>query len=150
MCVQIAGFASHLGQPNTFDFAFEFMAPRWPPLWLAPPGWIPHGPLPSFPPPKPPPLEGAAANDAEAATAAPPPAGPPGRPSPPPQPIGGARDEHGCLVAAGYAWCAALEQCARPWEGVCPGKAKSTEAAACTGGVGVAGGRAHSARTIRA
>lgn len=31
-------------------------------------------------------------------------------------PIGGTRDAHGCLPAAGYAWCARIRQCVRPWE----------------------------------
>jgi len=33
--------------------------------------------------------------------------------------VGGHRDEHGCLHAAGYSWCAALSQCIRPWETSC-------------------------------
>ena len=33
-----------------------------------------------------------------------------------PRPIGGDRDAHGCLSAAGYAWCARVQQCVRPWE----------------------------------
>ena len=33
-----------------------------------------------------------------------------------PRPIGGDRDAHGCLPAAGYAWCARVQQCVRPWE----------------------------------
>lgn len=32
-------------------------------------------------------------------------------------PIGGAKDEHGCLVAAGYTWSKTKEECFRPWEG---------------------------------
>lgn len=35
---------------------------------------------------------------------------------PPPRAVGGERDEHGCLGAAGYAWCAREGACARPWE----------------------------------
>jgi len=31
-------------------------------------------------------------------------------------PIGGTRDAHGCLPAAGYTWCARIRQCVRPWE----------------------------------
>ncbi len=30
--------------------------------------------------------------------------------------IGGDRDAHGCLPAAGYTWCARAQQCVRPWE----------------------------------
>lgn len=33
-----------------------------------------------------------------------------------PHPIGGDRDAHGCLSPAGYAWCARVQQCVRPWE----------------------------------
>jgi hypothetical protein len=33
-----------------------------------------------------------------------------------PRPVGGNRDAYGCFPAAGYAWCARLEQCVRPWE----------------------------------
>jgi hypothetical protein len=32
------------------------------------------------------------------------------------RPIGGDRDVHGCLPAAGYAWCAREKRCVRPWE----------------------------------
>lgn len=38
---------------------------------------------------------------------------------PEPAPIGGDTDEHGCLIAAGYSWCAAREACERPWERYC-------------------------------
>jgi putative hemolysin len=33
-----------------------------------------------------------------------------------PEPIGGQRDEHGCLGPAGYSWNAALGGCVRVWE----------------------------------
>lgn len=33
-----------------------------------------------------------------------------------PRAVGGDRDAHGCLPAAGYAWCAREQQCVRPWE----------------------------------
>jgi hypothetical protein len=36
--------------------------------------------------------------------------------SEPQRPIGGDRDEHGCLPAAGYQWCAKTDRCERPWE----------------------------------
>ncbi len=36
--------------------------------------------------------------------------------APPPRPIGADRDAHGCLPAAGYAWCEREKQCVRPWE----------------------------------
>ena len=33
--------------------------------------------------------------------------------------IGGDRDEHGCLIAAGYRWCPSTEKCQRMWEEYC-------------------------------
>ena len=33
-------------------------------------------------------------------------------------PIGGSRDAHGCLTAAGYSWNTSKQQCTRPWEDV--------------------------------
>lgn len=33
--------------------------------------------------------------------------------------IGGEKDEHGCLVAAGYSWCEEKEKCLRLWEEGC-------------------------------
>lgn len=33
--------------------------------------------------------------------------------------IGGDKDDHGCLIGAGYSWCEALGQCIRPWETKC-------------------------------
>ncbi|UNK58705.1 hypothetical protein MNQ95_06355 [Pseudoxanthomonas daejeonensis] len=46
---------------------------------------------------------------------------PPVAPAPPaateaPRPIGGDRDGHGCLPAAGYRWCGHTARCERPWE----------------------------------
>lgn len=35
------------------------------------------------------------------------------------EPIGGQKDSHGCLIAAGYSWCDALQKCYRPWEENC-------------------------------
>jgi hypothetical protein len=35
------------------------------------------------------------------------------------KPIGGDRDEYGCLPAAGYQWCASTEKCQRMWEEYC-------------------------------
>lgn len=29
---------------------------------------------------------------------------------------GADRDEHGCIVSAGYSWCESTNQCERPWE----------------------------------
>lgn len=36
-----------------------------------------------------------------------------------PTPIGGDRDEHGCIATAGYVWCEAKQRCIRPWEEEC-------------------------------
>jgi hypothetical protein len=36
------------------------------------------------------------------------------------QPIGGQKDEHGCLVAAGYSYCPAFNNCTRSWTTPCP------------------------------
>jgi hypothetical protein len=44
-----------------------------------------------------------------------------------PPPIGGDKDEHGCLIAAGQKWCAAKSKCIGPGE-------------VCTGGGGTGGG----------
>ena len=33
--------------------------------------------------------------------------------------IGGDKDEHGCLIAAGYSWCEEKEKCLRTWEEEC-------------------------------
>lgn len=35
------------------------------------------------------------------------------------KPIGGEKDEHGCLIAAGYSWCEAKQKCLRVWEEGC-------------------------------
>lgn len=36
-----------------------------------------------------------------------------------PKIIGGAKDSHGCLVAAGYSWCQTKNKCLRTWEEKC-------------------------------
>lgn len=36
--------------------------------------------------------------------------------APPQRAIGGDRDAHGRLPAAGYSWCARENRCVRPWE----------------------------------
>lgn len=36
------------------------------------------------------------------------------------KPIGGERDEHGCLSTAGYTWCESKQKCLRTWEEECP------------------------------
>jgi len=35
------------------------------------------------------------------------------------QNIGGEKDEHGCLGAAGYRWCSSEQKCMRMWEEYC-------------------------------
>lgn len=35
------------------------------------------------------------------------------------KPIGGDKDEHGCLTAAGYQWCESRDKCVRAWEEYC-------------------------------
>lgn len=35
------------------------------------------------------------------------------------EPIGGEKDEHGCLIAAGYSWCEVRGECLRAWETPC-------------------------------
>lgn len=36
------------------------------------------------------------------------------------KPIGGEKDEHGCLLMAGYTWCESKQKCLRTWEEECP------------------------------
>ena len=36
--------------------------------------------------------------------------------------IGGDKDEHGCLIAAGYSWCDEKQKCLRTWEENCTAK----------------------------
>jgi len=36
-----------------------------------------------------------------------------------PKIIGGQKDEHGCLIPAGYSWCEAKSMCLRVWEEEC-------------------------------
>jgi hypothetical protein len=33
--------------------------------------------------------------------------------------IGGQKDEHGCLIGAGYSWCEEKQKCLRDWEEEC-------------------------------
>jgi len=35
--------------------------------------------------------------------------------------IGGEKDEHGCIIPAGYSWCEDLQECIKPWEKNCTG-----------------------------
>lgn len=37
-----------------------------------------------------------------------------------PESIGGQKDEHGCLIPAGYSWCEQKKKCLRTWEESCP------------------------------
>lgn len=37
----------------------------------------------------------------------------------PTEPIGGQKDEHGCLIPAGYSWCETKQKCLRTWEESC-------------------------------
>ena len=48
-----------------------------------------------------------------------------------PQIIGGQKDEHGCLTAAGYSWCAARSECERPWERYCTAAAAKVAPFTC-------------------
>ena len=38
---------------------------------------------------------------------------------------GGEKDEHGCLIAAGYSWCDAKQKCIRVWEENCTANASA-------------------------
>lgn len=42
------------------------------------------------------------------------------------KPIGGDKDEYGCLVAAGYTWCESKQKCIRTWEEGCPSEEEFT------------------------
>jgi len=42
-------------------------------------------------------------------------------------PIGGQKDEHGCLTGAGYSWCEAKQKCLRAWEENCPSDSAETK-----------------------
>ncbi len=46
--------------------------------------------------------------------------------SPTPKLIGGDRDSHGCLLAAGYSWCGAKNKCLRVWEEPCAATPSAT------------------------
>ena len=35
------------------------------------------------------------------------------------QPVGGEKDEHGCMLMAGYTWCEVKQKCLREWEEPC-------------------------------
>lgn len=45
--------------------------------------------------------------------------------------IGGQKDEHGCLIAAGYSWCEARSSCIRLWETYCTAAAGKTVTFTC-------------------
>ena len=38
---------------------------------------------------------------------------------------GGGRDEHGCIISAGYRWCQERQGCIRPWQLVAPGSTET-------------------------
>jgi hypothetical protein len=40
-------------------------------------------------------------------------------PEPTQELIGGNKDAYGCMIAAGYSWCAEKNKCLRPWEETC-------------------------------
>jgi len=44
------------------------------------------------------------------------------------QMIGGQKDEHGCLIPAGYSWCEASRKCLRTWEEYCADEAPEAPA----------------------
>lgn len=44
--------------------------------------------------------------------------------------IGGQKDEHGCLIGAGYSWCATKNMCIRAWEESCAPKTSMNESEA--------------------
>lgn len=46
--------------------------------------------------------------------------------------IGGQKDSHGCLIAAGYSWCEAKNTCIRQWEEYCTAAAQKTVTFACS------------------
>lgn len=48
--------------------------------------------------------------------------------------IGGQKDSHGCLIAAGYSWCAARQDCERPWEQYCTAAAPKVAPFSCDNG----------------
>lgn len=48
--------------------------------------------------------------------------------------IGGAKDAHGCLVAAGYSWCEARSACERSWERYCTSAAPKPVTFSCAEG----------------
>ena len=50
----------------------------------------------------------------------------------PPKIIGGEKDSHGCLIAAGYSWCEAKQKCLRIWEEPCEGTTTTTLASTTT------------------
>ena len=52
----------------------------------------------------------------------------------PQPPIGGQTDEHGCLIAAGYSWCEARQECERSWERYCTATVPKTVTFTCDDG----------------
>ncbi|MBN2330548.1 MAG: hypothetical protein JXC85_01925 [Candidatus Aenigmarchaeota archaeon] len=48
--------------------------------------------------------------------------------------IGGDKDEHGCLIAAGYLWCESKRKCLREWDEECPSEIFTAEECQAMGG----------------
>lgn len=42
-------------------------------------------------------------------------------------PLGGDRDEYGCIGSAGYSWCESKNKCLRVWEEECPEAAETDQ-----------------------
>jgi hypothetical protein len=55
-----------------------------------------------------------------------------------PQVIGGDRDEHGCLIAAGYSWCEEQQKCLRTWEEPCEPSALPSPTPTTSAGIAIA------------
>jgi hypothetical protein len=112
---KITGFASHLGMVDKFDFKYEIMAPRWPTVQKAEEDSMTKKPTTTTnqqqQASEPAGLELASEASQLAFEAS---------QRPTALNIGGQKDAHGCLVAAGYSWCETLAECIRVWETDCP------------------------------
>ena len=53
-----------------------------------------------------------------------------------PQLIGGQKDEHGCLIGAGYSWCETKKKCLRIWEEDCQAQNQKVEKGFIDGSLG--------------
>lgn len=54
------------------------------------------------------------------------------KPESDPQVIGGDKDANGCLIGAGYSWCAAKKSCLRTWEEYCTSASSTKVIFSCT------------------